>query len=45
MQKKLQNVIYYIFYCFIKIAKKKREKTPQKILTSFVRDKYLIDNT
>lgn len=46
MQKKMQNIIYYIFYCFIKIAKKKEgKKTPQKILTSFVRDKYLIDNT
>lgn len=42
--KKMQNIIYYIFYCFIKIAKK-REKKTQKILTSFVRDKYLIDNT
>lgn len=43
--KKMQNIIYYIFYCFIKIAKKKRKKKPQKILTSFVRDKYLIDTT
>lgn len=32
MQKKMQNIIYYIFYCFIKIATKKKEKkTPENL--------------
>lgn len=31
MQKKMQNIIYYIFYCFIKIAKKKEKKNPENL--------------
>lgn len=43
-----KNAEHYLlhFLLFHKNSKKKKgKKNPQKILTSFVRDKYLIDNT
>lgn len=39
----INNYIYFIFNCFIKLATRLKKKKNQKILTSFVRVKHLID--